>query len=66
MPQKGMSEKNKIQNNHSIIAQQSSFSGPIPPPQFLEKYNEIVPGSAEIIINMAKDQSEHRQSLEWD
>lgn len=60
-----MSKKNKIQNqNHSIVAQQSSFSGPIPPPQFLEKYNEIVPGAAEIIIKMAKNQAEHRQTLE--
>lgn len=60
-----MSKNNKIQKqNNAVISQQSSFSGPIPPPQFLEKYNEIVPGSAEIIIKMAKNQAEHRQSLE--
>lgn len=60
-----MSEENKLKNkNHSIIAQQSSFSGPIPPPQFLEQYDKVVPGAAKIIIDMANNQAEHRQDLE--
>ncbi len=59
------SKQNKIQEqNHSIVSQQSSFSGPIPPPQFLQEYDKIVPGAAEIIVKMAKDQAEHRQTLE--
>ncbi|PIR13015.1 hypothetical protein COV49_03565 [Candidatus Falkowbacteria bacterium CG11_big_fil_rev_8_21_14_0_20_39_10] len=60
-----MSEENKQTNkNHSIIARQSSFSGPIPPPQFLEQYDRVVPGAAKIIIDMAHSQTEHRQELE--
>ena len=40
------------------------FSGPLPHPGILAKYNEIVPGSADRIIKMAEDQSAHRRDLE--
>lgn len=42
----------------------SHFSGPIPPPEMLRKYEEICPGSADRIIAMAENQSRHRQDLE--
>jgi uncharacterized membrane protein len=41
-----------------------SFSGPLPSPQLLERYDVIVPGAAERIIVMAEKQLEHRQDLE--
>jgi uncharacterized membrane protein len=41
-----------------------SFSGPLPPPEALERYNQIVPGAAERIIVMAESQHSHRQGLE--
>jgi uncharacterized membrane protein len=43
---------------------QTVFSGPLPPPEVLEKYNTILPGAAERILRMAEIQSEHRQGLE--
>jgi uncharacterized membrane protein len=46
------------------VAQAYSFSGPLPPPEVLEKYNQVVPGLAERIITMAEQQSKHRQGLE--
>ncbi|MBC7818737.1 MAG: DUF2335 domain-containing protein [Planctomycetaceae bacterium] len=42
----------------------SSFSGPLPPPQILQEYNRIVPGSANRIIAMAEKQADHRRRLE--
>ncbi len=51
----------------SLIQRQlsvSSFSGPIPPPEILSKYDEICPGAADRLIRMAEKQSAHRQSLE--
>ena len=42
----------------------ASFSGPIPPPQILADYNQIVPGSANRIIAMAEKQADHRRRLE--
>lgn len=51
----------------SLIQQQlsvSSFSGPIPPPEILKKYDEICPGAADRLIQMAENQSSHRHSME--
>lgn len=47
-----------------ITATASSFEGPIPPPQVLQQYNNIVPDAAERIIRMAEKQSNHRMDLE--
>lgn len=40
------------------------YSGPLPKPSDLQKYDRIVPGAAERIIGMAERQAEHRQFLE--
>ena len=40
------------------------FSGPIPPPNLLARYNEVVPNGAERIMAMAERQSSHREGLE--
>ncbi len=39
-------------------------SGPLPPPEILKKYNEIDPGMALQIVNMAKDEANHRRKME--
>lgn len=49
--------------NRRIIAA-TSFSGPLPPPQILEEYDRIAPGSATRIIAMAEKQADHRRRLE--
>lgn len=42
----------------------SRFSGPLPPPEDLAKYEQILPGAADRIIRMAEQQAAHRQGLE--
>lgn len=43
-------------NQQQVIHQeQKVYSGPIPPPDTLNQYNEIVPGAAERILCMAED-----------
>lgn len=42
----------------------SSHSGPIPSPEKLEKYDDVLPGAADRIIKMAEKQQLHRFSLE--
>lgn len=62
-----MSENNQITNHNnksSLIHQSVSFSGPLPHPDILKKFDEVCPGAAKIIIEMANNQSEHRQNLE--
>jgi len=48
----------------AISKVESSFQGPLPPPQILQHYDEIVPGSAERIISLWESQVQHRQGLE--
>lgn len=47
-----------------LTVMERSFSGPLPPPETLSKYNEILPGAAERIVAMAEKQQMHRQNLE--
>lgn len=53
---------------HQITLQNKSFSthfeGPIPPPEILHQYDQVLPGAAERIISMAENQAKHRQLLE--
>jgi len=41
-----------------------SFSGPLPPPQLLSQYNDVVPNGAERLMKMAEVQQTHRHDLE--
>ncbi len=59
-PAKGTREKTSIIRR--IVSEH--FSGPLPPPEVMKRYEEILPGSAERILKMAENQSEHRMSLE--
>ncbi len=40
------------------------FSGPLPPPELLEKYNRIISNAADRILAMAEKQSAHRHAME--
>lgn len=55
---------NNKQNQSLAQLQAVSFQGPLPPPQLLEHYNQILPGSAERLISMWENQVKHRQELE--
>lgn len=48
----------------SLVAFEETFLGPLPPPETLAQYEQVLPGSAERIMVMAENQAEHRQSLE--
>ena len=42
----------------------SSYSGPIPPPEMLEKYIKINPELGNKIFSMAEEESKHRRSVD--
>jgi len=48
-----------------IRATQEIFEGPLPKPEILQEFDNIVPGAAERIIVMAEEQAAHRQKLEY-
>lgn len=58
-------KRDKLRNLLSVrVLQQSSFKGPLPPPNLLKGYDEIVKNGAERIFKLAEKQSKHRITLE--
>lgn len=47
-----------------VLQYHEQYSGPLPVPSHLEKYELILPGAAERIMAMAEAQSNHRRSIE--
>lgn len=43
---------------------EQKYSGPLPPPSILEKYDQVISNGAERIMVMAEEQSKHRRELE--
>ncbi len=61
-----MKKKGQTEQQNNIIHQSKSltYSGPIPDPDSLARYNSIVPGSADRIIKMAENEASHRHKTE--
>jgi uncharacterized membrane protein len=57
-------QQSEQQRRERTLAVRTEFSGPVPPPAILERYDQILPGAAERILAMAERQATHRQSLE--
>ncbi|MCI4626008.1 MAG: DUF2335 domain-containing protein [Candidatus Magnetoovum sp. WYHC-5] len=47
-----------------ISISSSTFLGPLPHPELLKQYDEICPGFATEIMEMAKEESKHRRDME--
>jgi len=52
------------QQNQQAIATLQSFSGPLPHPELLENYNDIIPGAAERILSLAEAEAAHQHDIE--
>jgi uncharacterized membrane protein len=68
LPKKHTDKVTKIQpnSNKGVIAHHESkrYSGPIPEPLDLQKYEDIKIGFAERIVTMAENEAFHRQNIE--
>jgi len=62
-PESGVQRSSKSQSV-SLTSVEQHFSGPLPPPQILGLYNEIVPGMAERLLAAYESQQAHRHQLE--
>lgn len=60
--QQAVAQQNALQRGQ--LYAQVTMSGPLPPPQQLMGYEQVLPGSAERIIRMAEEQAAHRRGLE--
>lgn len=58
-------ESGDIKHAVAVAIRTTSLSaGPIPDPEILKGYQEIVPGSAERIMGWAEEESNHRREIE--
>lgn len=48
----------------SVLTIKKSFSGPLPSPEILQQYNNVIEDGAERVVKMAENQSKHRMQLE--
>jgi len=66
LPDDAKDENEASRESQYLVAQQlrSEFSGPLPPPEILAKYENTFPGAAERIFQMAEDQAQHRRNME--
>lgn len=62
-PQFAADESRKNSEPQSITAI-ASYSGPIPPPNFLAEYEKLYPGIAKKFLEEPHKEAEHRRSLE--
>ncbi|HLS12490.1 MAG TPA: DUF2335 domain-containing protein [Flavobacteriaceae bacterium] len=60
-PEISQDKKEKI---ISILTIKRSFRGPLPSPEILQGYNNVIKDGAERVIRMAENQSKHRMELE--
>src|ERR1035441_8723246 len=49
---------------HQVVVSQQNFSGPLPPPELLRQYQEIMTNLPEIIVQRMMDEMTHRQDME--
>jgi uncharacterized membrane protein len=54
----------KDKNSNITLQQTHAYSGPIPDPESLAKYEQIQPGFAERIMVMAEEEAKHRRNNE--
>lgn len=48
----------------TLRTQSLQYRGPVPPPEWMEHYERIVPGSAKQMMDDVHDQSAHRRQIE--
>jgi uncharacterized membrane protein len=61
----GINHQKKTQIIRTIVhSMQTIYIGPLPAPETLKAYSEIIPNGAERIMNMAEKQSDHRMFIE--
>lgn len=49
---------------HQVLAMKAEFRGPLPPPEVLQRYEDIHPGTAERILQQFERETQHRHAIE--
>ena len=58
--------KRQQTTKHNVSQVQTAWSGPLPAPEAVKRFDEIIPGGAERIFRMAELEQQHRIQTEQD
>ena len=64
LPTKRQTESVNPQPSAVAHVTHHQFSGPLPPPEVIDQYNQIIPGAAERILAMAEQDAIHQREIE--
>lgn len=65
-PSKGLPAPHNSGNRITAASVSSQWTGPLPPPEALNRFNQVIPDGAERIFKMAEAEQAHRIALERD
>ena len=60
----GQPAKPNAEEQHQVIVGRTEWAGPLPPPQVLEQFNQVIPDGAARIVREWEAESEHRRQWE--
>jgi len=60
----GSNEECEKSKKYTALIHSMYHAGPLPPPETLKEYNEILPDAAERIFSMAEKEQEHKHTTE--
>jgi uncharacterized membrane protein len=68
MPNKKNGKLLRAKNENAVMSHVMSFTGirigPLPPPDEMEKYEQLSPGATKMLLELFKEQAGHRMELE--
>jgi uncharacterized membrane protein len=56
--------KAQQQSERQLVAMQAEFRGPLPPPDMLQRYEQVHPGTAERVLQQFERETQHRHAIE--
>jgi uncharacterized membrane protein len=56
-------QKNNATQSQMALQQTTHYSGVLPPPEALQKYEHLLKGTAERLLTLAEKEAEHRREL---
>lgn len=57
-------EPQRIPPERRLIERREAYEGPVPPPDILERFDQLVPGTARRMFDLAEQESAHRRKME--
>lgn len=57
-------QENQYEDGAAVAMHRELRAGPIPDPETLQQYDEVLPGTADRIVKQFEKESEHRQAME--